>query len=62
MNIGLYLFDYNPESHAGLGRQFGVMADEVEAIVSKAVVVYLDGYKRVSYAILGIDLAGRRVH
>lgn len=64
MNICLYLFDYKSEfqARAGLGRQFGVMADEVEAIVPKALVVHLDGYKRVNYAILGIGLSGLRVH
>ena len=64
LNIGLYLFDYKPEfqASAGYGRQFGVMADEVETVMPEAVVMHLDGYKRVNYAILGIDLSGRRVH
>ncbi len=39
------------------GRQFGVMADEVEAVLPQAVVMHPDGYKRVDYALLGIDLA-----
>jgi|SRR5271165_3472359 len=57
--IGLYLFDYKPEFHAacGRGRQFGVMADEVESILPQAVSVHPDGYKRVNYALLGIELA-----
>lgn len=38
----------------GFERQFGVMADEVEALVSQAVVMHPDGYKRVDYAQLGI--------
>jgi hypothetical protein len=62
LGMGLYLFDYKPESHAtvGCGRQFGVMADEVEAVMPDAVVMYADGYKRVDYAMLGIDLSARR--
>ena len=57
--FGLYLFDYKPEFReaAGVGRQFGVMADEVEAVLPQAVVMHPDGYKRVDYALLGIDLA-----
>jgi len=59
LGIGLYLFNYKPEFHAawGPGRQFGVMADEVESILPQAVSVHRDGYKRVNYAMLGIDLA-----
>jgi Chaperone of endosialidase len=58
LGIGLYLFDYKPEFHAawGRGRQFGVMADEVESILPRAVSVPADGYKRVNYTMLGIDL------
>ena len=54
--FGLYLFDYKPEfaPMAAIGRQFGVMADEVEAFVPQAVVMHPDGYKRVDYAQLGI--------
>jgi hypothetical protein len=57
--FGLYLFDYKPEFRetAGYGRQFGVMADEVETVLPQAVVMHPDGYKRVDYALLGIDLA-----
>ena len=64
LNIGLYLFDYKPEfqASAGFGRHFGVMADEVETVMSEAVVMHVDGFKRVSYAMLGIDLSGRGVH
>lgn len=64
LNIGLYLFDYKPEfqASAGYGRQFGVMADEVESVMPAAVVMHPDGYKRVNYAMLGIDLSARRVH
>lgn len=57
LGIGLYLFDYKPEyrdawSH---GRQFGVMADEVEKVMPEAVSVHPDGYKMVNYAMLGIN-------
>lgn len=54
--FGLYLFDYKPEYAAkcGTGRQFGVMADEVEAIVPDAVVRNEDGFLTVDYARLGI--------
>ena len=64
LGIGLYLFDYKPEfkAMAGYGRRFGVMVDEVEAVMPKAVVMHSDGHKRVDYALLGIDFSGRRVH
>ncbi|MFC1720555.1 tail fiber domain-containing protein [Pseudomonadota bacterium] len=56
INIGLYLFDYKSEyqSTYGVGRQFGVMADEVEQIMPEAVSEHPDGYKLVDYAMLGI--------
>ncbi len=59
--FGLYLFDYKPEYRdtCGHGRQFGVMADEVEAVRADAVSVHPDGYKMVNYAMLGI---ARSVH
>ena len=62
--FGLYLFDYKPayRETAGFGRQFGVMADEVEAVLPQAVVMHPHGYKMVDYALLGIDLADQRVH
>ena len=55
--IGLYLFDYKPEFQAewGHGRQFGVMADEVEAVMPEAVCVHANGYKMVDYAMLGVE-------
>ena len=58
LGIGLYLFDYKPQFHAawGSGRRFGLMADEVEAVLPQAVSVHPDGYKRVNYAMLGLDL------
>ena len=62
--FGLYLFDYKAEfsESFGSGRQFGVMAQEVEAVVPNAVFTHADGYKRVNYAMLGISLSPRRVH
>lgn len=57
LGIGLYLFDYKPEFRDlwGHGRQFGVMADEVEQVMPEAVSVHPDGYKMVNYAMLGIS-------
>ena len=56
LGISLYLFDYTPEfrDEWGHGRQFGVMADEVETVMPKAVCMHPDGYKMVNYAMLGI--------
>lgn len=56
LGIGLYLFDYKPEYRdiCGHGRQFGVMADEVELVLPEAVTVHPDGYRTVDYAALGI--------
>lgn len=57
LGIGLYLFDYKPEygQQHGMGRQFGVMADEVEAVLPEAVSVHPGGYKQVNYPMLGIS-------
>jgi hypothetical protein len=59
--FGLYLFDYDLERQMRWGRerQFGVMADEVEAVIPAAVSVGADGYKQVDYAMLGISRAPR---
>ena len=59
LGIGLYLFDYKPEYRglSGYGRQFGVMADEVETVMPEAVSRHADGYKMVNYAMLGISPA-----
>ena len=56
LGMGLYLFDYKPQyrEQCGSGRQFGVMADEVEAIVPEAVSMGEDGFKRVDYGMLGV--------
>jgi len=57
LGIGLYLFDYRPEfrDQWGHGRQFGVMAQEVETVMPAAVCTHPDGYKMVDYAMLGIS-------
>jgi hypothetical protein len=57
--FGLYLFDYKAayKDACGHGRQFGVMADEVEAVAPAAVGVDARGYKVVDYAALGIRTA-----
>lgn len=59
LDIGLYLFDYKPEyrDQWGHGRQFGVMAQDVETIMPDAVSVHEDGYKVVNYSMLGITRA-----
>jgi hypothetical protein len=59
LGIGLYLFDYKPEYRKqwGSGRQFGVMADEVEAVMPQAVSVHPAGYKMVDYALLGVNVS-----
>jgi hypothetical protein len=61
LGIGLYLFDYKPEFRGlwGHGRQFGVMADEVESVMPEAVSMHLNGYKMVDYSLLDIS---RTVH
>jgi hypothetical protein len=53
--IGLYVFEYRP-GHADLpaGRQFGVMADEVEAVLPQAVQRGTQGFRIVDYGRLGI--------
>jgi hypothetical protein len=61
LGIGLYLFDYKPgfrDLH-GHGRQFGVMADEVETVMPSAVSVHPQGYKLVDYAMLGVSRSTR---
>ena len=57
LGFSLYLFDYKPEyqKRCGYGRQFGVMADEVEMVVPEAVSIHPDGYMMVNYALLGIE-------
>lgn len=56
MGIGLYLYDYKPKfrDQWGHGRQLGVMADEVEAIMPEAVTRHPDGYRTVNYGLLGL--------
>jgi hypothetical protein len=50
--IGLYLFDYI----GGTRRRFGVMADEVEAVLPAAVSLDHHGFRQVDYRLLGIEL------
>jgi hypothetical protein len=59
LGIGLYLFDYKSSFREawGHGRQFGVMADEVERVMPEAVRIGSDGYWLVDYALLGIERA-----
>jgi hypothetical protein len=56
LGFGLYLFDYKAEFQNiwGRGRQFGVVADEVETILPNAVSMHASGFKQVNYALLGI--------
>jgi hypothetical protein len=56
LGFGLYLFRYKPEfrDEWGHGRQFGVMADEVEAVMPEAVRRHADGYRIVDLSMLGI--------
>ena len=61
LGIGLFLFDYKPAFRGayGRGRQFGVMADEVEAVLPAAVSIGRRGHKQVDYAMLGITRPAR---
>jgi len=61
LGFGLYLFDYKPgfRDQWGYGRQFGVMAQEVETVMPEAVCVHPDGYKMVCYGMLGISQGDR---
>lgn len=54
--FGLYLFQYRPEfaDAFGQGRQFGVIAQEVEEVMPEAVSFHASGFKQVDYAALGI--------
>jgi Chaperone of endosialidase len=61
LGMGIYLFRFKVEyrERYGHGRQFGVMADEVETVMPEAVSVHPDGYKRVHYGMLGLRRAIR---
>lgn len=52
--INIYEFEYKPEFKqlAGYGRYRGVMADEVEHVIPKAVIVASNGYKMVNYSMV----------
>ena len=56
LGFGLYLFDFKPEHRAahGEGRQFGVMAQEVESVAPHAVGRDAAGHAVVDYAALGV--------
>jgi len=56
LGVGLYLFDYKPafRDQWGHGRQFGVIAEEVETVMPEAVSLHPNGYKTVNYSMLGI--------
>ena len=58
LGVGLYLFDYNAQYRrfGRTARNFGVMADEVEAVLPEAVGIHANGYKMVNYAMLGITM------
>jgi hypothetical protein len=60
LGVGLYLFDYKSDYQAALGqgRQFGVLAQEVETVMPAAVSVAANGYKQVDYSMLGIKREG----
>ncbi len=57
MGFGLYLFDYKAsfKDRFGAARQFGVLADEVEAVMPQAVGRFPEGFKGVDYDMLGIQ-------
>lgn len=56
LGFGLYLYNYRPAfSHCGTGRQFGVIAQEVEALMPQAVHVDAQGLRSVDYGLLGIE-------
>jgi len=57
LGFGLYLFEYKAEyrERCGDGRHFGVMADEVEKVMPRAVVPGFDGFKAVNYGQIGIS-------
>lgn len=54
LGFGIYLFSYKAayQETCGAGRHLGVMADEVEPILPKAVSVGTDGFKVVDYSLL----------
>lgn len=60
LGFGLYLFYYKPayKQEFGPGRQFGVLADEVEAIMPQAVGIHQSGFKTVDYGMLGVHRTG----
>lgn len=63
LGIGLYIFDYKAcfRDRFGHGRQFGVMAEEVEAVLPQAVSLHPSGHKVVDYAMLSIRRDGSQL-
>ena len=56
--LNLYLFDYiDPSCPSELGRQLGVMADEVTGVMPEAVSISSAGYKMVNYDLIDIQPA-----
>lgn len=57
--FGLYCFYYKPEfrERFGFGRQFGVLAQEVELVIPEAVTMGDDGYRSVNYGRIGVTRA-----
>lgn len=55
LGIGLYLFEYKPAFRMDGRRHFGVMADEVEQVMSEAVSRDENGIRQVDHALLGIS-------
>ena len=66
LGFGLYLFDYRIPADSPMvlphGRQFGVLAQEVEAVLPEAVVIHADGFRRVNYLMLGITQTESKMH
>jgi len=58
LGIGIYLFNYRAEfrDEWGRGRQLGVMAEEVERVLPRAVSISLAGDKIVDYHAIGVIL------
>ncbi len=59
LGFGLYLFEYRApfRDSLGHGRHFGVVAQEVEPVIPRAVSVGRNGFKSVDYEMLGINPA-----
>lgn len=60
LGCGLYVYTYRPQfrQQCGPGRHFGVLAQEVEALLPAAVSRAANGYLQVDYGMLGIVPGG----